>query len=222
MSVVPYEFVRVWTVTSGVQDGLTGTGRPMDGCAGAAALWQRWRLPWSGEPCPARCVRNCPVPRKLARCRLVRPGCRFCRPTRPVPVIDREGGACAAGDERPVISEREGREWGSCPRLGEQSELSAPRLSVWRPIAAAGQAGPGVYCGTAALAEPATGSSPAASLLLLVEAGQQAERALEHLRRDEAGGQALVDLQAGQHRLPDGPGLDGGGPRGGLITVGVG
>jgi cytochrome P450 len=56
--------------------------------------------------------------------------------------------------------------------------------------------------------------SCASSLLFLIEAGQQAERALEQLRRDEAGGQALVDLQAGQQRLPDGPGLDGRRPRG--------
>jgi putative ABC transport system permease protein len=61
------------------------------------------------------------------------------------------------------------------------------------------------------------------ALLLLVEVGQQAERALEHLRRDEAGGQALVDLQAGQQRLADGPGLDGRcGPRAQLVTIGVG
>jgi hypothetical protein len=31
----------------------------------------------------------------------------------------------------------------------------------------------------------------------------------------------LVDLQAGQHRLPDGPGLDGRCPRGEIITIGV-
>jgi hypothetical protein len=61
----------------------------------------------------------------------------------------------------------------------------------------------------------------APSLLLLVEVGQQAERALEHLRRDKAGGQALVDLQADQHRLPDGPGLDGRDPCGEVITIGV-
>ncbi len=60
-------------------------------------------------------------------------------------------------------------------------------------------------------------------LLLLVEVGQQAERALEHLRCDEAGGQALVDLQAGQHRLADGPGLDERrGLRGQLATIGAG
>ena len=69
-------------------------------------------------------------------------------------------------------------------------------------------------------AAPRPGSC-ASSLLLLVEAGQQAERALEHLRRDEAGGQALVDLQADEQRLPDGPGLDGRGPRGEIIAIGI-
>jgi hypothetical protein len=64
--------------------------------------------------------------------------------------------------------------------------------------------------------------SCASSLLLLVEAGQQAERALEHLRRDDAGGQALVDLQASQHRLPDGPVLDRRGPGRRLVGGGVG
>jgi hypothetical protein len=52
--------------------------------------------------------------------------------------------------------------------------------------------------------------------------GQQAERALEDLRRDQAGGQSLLDLQADQHRLPDGPGLDGRDARGELIAGVVG
>ena len=47
---------------------------------------------------------------------------------------------------------------------------------------------------------------------------QQPERALEHLRRDQAGGQALVNLQAGQHRLTNGPGLDGRGRSSLLVT----
>jgi hypothetical protein len=69
---------------------------------------------------------------------------------------------------------------------------------------------------------PAPARWPASSpLLLLAEAGQQAERVLEHLRRDEAGGQLLVDLQAGQHRLPDSPGLDGRDPGGPLIAIGL-
>jgi pimeloyl-ACP methyl ester carboxylesterase len=63
---------------------------------------------------------------------------------------------------------------------------------------------------------------PDRSLLLRVEVGQQAERALEDLRRDQAGGQLLVDLQAGQHRLADGPDLDGRGFRGRLVSIGVG
>lgn len=75
----------------------------------------------------------------------------------------------------------------------------------WRPDAAA------------AARDPVTASS----LLLLVEVSQQAERALEHLGRDKAGGQALFDLQADQHRLPDGPDLDGRDPRGELITTGA-
>ena len=61
----------------------------------------------------------------------------------------------------------------------------------------------------------------ASSLLLPVEVGQQVERALEQFRRDKAGGQALFDLQADQHRLPDGPGLDGRDPSGELIAVGT-
>jgi pimeloyl-ACP methyl ester carboxylesterase len=63
---------------------------------------------------------------------------------------------------------------------------------------------------------------PDRPLLLRVEVGQQAERALEHLRRDQAGGQLLVDLQAGQHGLADGPDLDGRGFRGRLVSIGVG
>ena len=63
--------------------------------------------------------------------------------------------------------------------------------------------------------------SCASSLMFLVKVGQQAERALEHLRRDQAGGQALFDLQADQHRLPDDPGLDGRDPRGEPVTIGV-
>jgi pimeloyl-ACP methyl ester carboxylesterase len=63
---------------------------------------------------------------------------------------------------------------------------------------------------------------PDRPLLLRVEVGQQAERALEDLRRDQAGGQLLVDLQAGQHRLADGPDLDGRGFRGRLVSIGVG
>ena len=59
------------------------------------------------------------------------------------------------------------------------------------------------------------------SLLFLAEACQQAERAHEHLRHDKAGGQALFDLQADQHRLPDGPDLDGRDPRGELTTIGT-
>ena len=65
----------------------------------------------------------------------------------------------------------------------------------------------------------------ASCLLLLVEVGQQAERALEHLRRDQAGGQVLLDLQADQHRLADGPDLDGRDPCGeldALVPIGVG
>ena len=58
--------------------------------------------------------------------------------------------------------------------------------------------------------------------LLLVEVGHEAERALEHLRRDKAGGQALVDLQADQQRLADGPGLHRRSPRGQLVGIGVG
>jgi pimeloyl-ACP methyl ester carboxylesterase len=63
---------------------------------------------------------------------------------------------------------------------------------------------------------------PDRPLLLRVEVGQQAERALEDLRRDQAGGQLLVDLQAGQHGLADGPDLDGRGLRGRLVSIGVG
>jgi len=63
----------------------------------------------------------------------------------------------------------------------------------------------------------------ASSLLLRVEVGQQAERALEHFRGDKARGQALGDLQAGQHCQADGPGLDQRrGLRGQLASVGVG
>jgi pimeloyl-ACP methyl ester carboxylesterase len=63
---------------------------------------------------------------------------------------------------------------------------------------------------------------PDRPLLLRVEVGQQAERALEDLRRDQAGGQLLVDLQAGQHGLADGPDLDGRGLRGRLVSIGGG
>ena len=59
------------------------------------------------------------------------------------------------------------------------------------------------------------------SLLVLVEAGQQAEGALEYLGCDEAGSQASFDLQADQHRLPDGPGLDGCDPGGEVAAFGI-
>jgi hypothetical protein len=57
--------------------------------------------------------------------------------------------------------------------------------------------------------------------LFLVEVGQQAERVFEQLGRDEAGGQALFDLQADQQRLSDGPGLDGRDPGGEIAAIGI-
>jgi hypothetical protein len=39
--------------------------------------------------------------------------------------------------------------------------------------------------------------------------------------RDKARGQALFDLQADQHRLADGPGLDGRDPRGKIAAIGT-
>jgi len=101
-------------------------------------------------------------------------------------------------DTRPATSpaDRPTAHSGLCH--GRQTHLSAPRLSA-----------------------SDVRSQLRFVLLVLVEVGQQAERALEYLRRDEAGGQALVDLQADQHRLPDGPGLDGRDSRGELATIGT-
>ena len=114
---------------------------------------------------PSRRQPYCPVPRKSARCQLVRPACRLCQQTRPVPLIDRKGNACAAEGTSGRLSLREGRGAAAAPPAWGRSELSAaPAQPVWCPITTAGQVKPGARCcGTATLPEQATGSSPAAT-----------------------------------------------------------
>src|SRR5215472_1334009 len=57
---------------------------------------------------------------------------------------------------------------------------------------------------------------------LLVEAGQQAECALEHIGRDQAWVQASFDLHADQHGLPDRPRLGWSDTRSQLVAFDIG
>jgi hypothetical protein len=137
------------------------------------------------------------------------------------------GGDDPAGDPGDIRAAEPGDQRAGVVRLGDE-RLAAITISAHVP-----QAWPTALTGSSVGASAVTYAPMAQAkivavtcfLLPLVEAGQQAERALEYLRCDKAGGQALFDLQANQHRLPDGPGLDGRHPRGGgaaLAAPGVG